>query len=248
MQSVSHVTVFFVRLNTRLSPFVARVVYAMSAHNLNASLACAFRTYHANANEMPDCPIWKALRASTAHPELFKSIEIRELGASQHYVGGGLGCSNPTSQMLKEAAMLYPERTVASVTSIGTGHARTIQIPQLSRLERGLPIRPMAILRALKVTHGIATDNERVAEEMASRFLDAPGIYYRLNVDQGMQSIEPSEWEKQNEIASHTRAYMRKAETNRLVDALVDALHRRQGATKTKQIGRGITRYKMVME
>lgn len=210
----------------------------MSAHNLNAGLPCAFRTYPANANAMPDCPIWKALRASTAHPELFKSIEIEELGVGQHYAGGGLGCGNPTSQLLREAAVLYPDRRVGSIVSIGAGHARTIQITQPAWFERLLPVGALAVSRALKVAHDIATDNERVAEEMAARFSDAKGVYYRLNVDQGMQNIEPSEWEKQSEVASHTLAYMQKVETNRLLDALVDSVQKRRGTIQTHQIGR----------
>lgn len=223
-----------------LSPAAASVIYAMSAHNMNAGLPCAFRTYPANANAMPDCAIWKALRASTAHPELFKSIEIGELGVGQHYIGGGLGCNNPTAQMLKEAATLYPDRPVGSVVSIGTGHARTIQIPQPSWYEPLLPVGTLTIPRALKVAHDIATDNERVAEEMAARFSDSEGIYYRLNVDQGMQSIEPSEWDSQNEVTGHTIAYMQKTEANRLLDDIVASVYERRCATKTQHIGETI--------
>lgn len=208
----------------------------MSAHNMNASLPCAFRTYPAGANAMPDCQIWKALRASTAHPDLFKSIEIEELGLGQHYVGGGLGCGNPTVQMLKEVATLYPDRSVASIISLGAGHVRTIQIPQLSRLKRLLP-GTLVTSHALRAAYGIATDNERAADDMATRFSDAPGIYYRLNVDQGVQSVDPTDWEKQSEVAGHTGAYMQKAETDNLVNALVDGLSRRQAGVPIAQIG-----------
>lgn len=220
----------------------------MSAHNMNAGLPCAFRTYPANANAMPDCTIWKALRASTAHPELFKSIEIEELGVGQHYVSGGLGCNNPTAQMLKEAVILYPDREVGSIISIGTGHARTIQISKPSLFERLLLAGALTASRALGVAHEIATDNERVAQEMADRFSDVKGLYYRLNVDQGMQSIEPSEWEKQSEVAGHTMAYMREKETNRLLDDLVDIVWRRPGTTRAKWLGASSFILKMVFD
>lgn len=224
-----------------------RVVYAMSAHNMNAGMPCAFRTYPANINAMPDCPIWKALRASTAHPELFKTIEIRELGVGQHYVGG-LSFSNPTAQMLKEAATLFPDRAVASVVNIGTGHTRTIQVPHSRRFEHFLPIGALTISRALKVAHEIAMDNERVAEEMADRFSKTKGIYYRLSVDQGMQNIAPSEWGKQSEVASHTTAYLQKVETTQLLDALVDAVQKRRSTTKTYQIGKGVLTLRVLVD
>lgn len=209
----------------------------MSAHNINASLPCAFRSYTASTNVMSDCPIWKALRASMAHPELFKSVEIEELGIKHIFIGGGFGCSNPTAQMLKEASALFPDRFVASVTSIGTGHARTIRIPQPSWLERVLPIGKFVTSRVLRAAHGIAIDNEQVANEMRFRFSRSGDIYHRLNVDQGMQGIEASEWEKQNEVASHSRAYMQLPEVDSLLSSLVASILGRRAIFKTVQIG-----------
>lgn len=181
---------------------------------------------------MPDCPIWKALRASTAHPELFKSAEIEELGIKLQFIGGAFGCSNPTAQMLKEASTLFPDRFVASVTSIGTGHARTIQIPQPSRPGRALPLGAV-----LKVAQAIATDNERVAEEMAARFSNTEGVYYRLNVNQGIQDIRACEWEKQSEVASHAGSYLQLAEVNRRLNRLVLAVQGRRATLAARLIG-----------
>lgn len=232
-------------LNTTLTPIAARVVYAMSAHNMNAGVPCAFRTYSANINQTPDCSIWKALRASMAYPEHFKSIKIEDQkGIAQNYVGGGLGCSNPTAHLIREAATLYPGRLVASVVSIGAGHARTRRVPDPRRSF----FEKLKTTDELKTTREIVTDNERVAEEMAARFSNLNGIYYRLNVDQGMQNIEWDEREMHGQIAAHTHAYTQKRETSRLLDDLVDAVHERRGVTQTNLIGRDISKFKLPVD
>lgn len=211
----------------------------MSSRNMNATLPCAFRTYPANANAMPDCPIWKALRASTAHPELFKSVEIEELGMRHRFIGGAYGCNNPTAQLLMETSTLFPRRSVASVVSIGSGHSQTIQIPLPTRLERALPVNAPITSRALKAARLIAIDNEGVAQAMALRFSHTNDVYYRLNVDQGLQSIKSSEWERRDEVAEHTFAYLRQVEINNLLDTLVATVQMRSPVLSTIHIGEG---------
>ncbi|KAG8713279.1 hypothetical protein FRC11_012735 [Ceratobasidium sp. 423] len=210
------------------------VIYAVFAHNVNASLPCAFRTYPSSAHTMPNCRIWEALRASTAHPRLFKSMEIlnRDFGIAQYYIGGGIGYSNPTAHLLKEAAIAFPDRFVASITSIGTGHTDTIRfpVPGPSTHER---ITPKTIL---ELTHTIAMDNQRVAQEMASYFSGTFGLYYRFDVEQGMQVLEPTELGKQSEITSHTYAYVSSPEVDRRLNSLVKAIRERPKELKTTQI------------
>ncbi|CAE6519771.1 unnamed protein product [Rhizoctonia solani] len=138
-----------------------------------------------------------------AHPELFKSFDIGDPPLNQSFVDAGLGCNNPLAHVLAEVKTLYPERYVASVTSIGTGHTRTIQIPDTSFLRHLLPLAAIIAMKA------IATDTERVAEEIARRFNSTEGVYFRLSVDQGMQTVGMDEWEQLNEVLDHTRAYTR---------------------------------------
>jgi predicted acylesterase/phospholipase RssA len=215
---------------------LVRFVLAMSAYNMNGGSPCLFRTYPANANAMPDCNIWEVLRATMTHPSLFKGIEIGKAGLRERFVQGGLGCGNPTSYLLDEAKRLFPGRKVACIISIGAGHARTIAIPKISRLNRALRLES-SVSRALEATHGMATDNERVADEMSKRFADAKGFYYRLNVNQGMQGIEASEWERLDEVVAHTRAYMRQLESDRSLDAIVEAVRKRNATLDAIDIG-----------
>ncbi|KAG8708674.1 hypothetical protein FRC08_018772 [Ceratobasidium sp. 394] len=67
------------------------IVFAMSKHNMNSGIPTIFRSYHTSINSGPSCTIWEALRATTAHPEMFKSMEIEELGISQPFVDAAMG-------------------------------------------------------------------------------------------------------------------------------------------------------------
>ncbi|CUA71090.1 Nephrocystin-1 [Rhizoctonia solani] len=68
---------------------------------------------------------------------------------------------------------IYPEHTVASVISVGAGHARTIQVPNPSRWLR---------TQDVMVMRDMETDSERVAEEMIARFEGTSDVYFRFNV------------------------------------------------------------------
>ncbi|KAG8724400.1 hypothetical protein FRC09_019018 [Ceratobasidium sp. 395] len=201
------------------------MVFAMSEHNMNASTPRIFRSYQGPNNQMPNCPIWQVLRATMAHPELFKSFEVgKGPTLSESLVGGDVACSNPTPHVLEEFSTIYPGGHIASILCIGAGHARTIQIPKSNSLHW---IMPTNVLMAMK---DIATDSERVAQEMAARFRDTTRLYFRFSVDQGMQDVRMSHWQKKNEVVAHTRAYMQKVEIVGQVDEAAKAL---QGSKET---------------
>ncbi|KAG9085699.1 hypothetical protein FRC06_003491, partial [Ceratobasidium sp. 370] len=207
------------------------MVFAMSKHNMNAGIPCIFRSYQGTANQMPDCAIWEVLCASMAHPELFKSVEIGQPPMRESFVNGGLGCTNPTAHALAEAKALYPAGYLACVVSIGAGRAHTIQIPEPSSRHGLLPANVLAVLK------DIAADGERVAQELTVRFGQTLDVYFRLNVDQGMQNVKLSEWDKLGEVTTHARAYMRQEETSEKIDRVVKAVSERRDAVSMAQIG-----------
>lgn len=180
---------------------------------------------------MPDCTIWEALRATTAHPELFKSIDIGESNVRESFVDGGLGCNNPVSQLLLEAKLMFPGRHVSSIISIGSGHTRTIQIPKPSLFQRILPVNALIALK------DIATDCERAAQAISRRFQNVPGVYFRFNVDQGLQNVGLGEWERLGEVTAHTRAYLRLVETGQRLDSAAEAINFRKSSVATAEIG-----------
>ncbi|CAE7111347.1 unnamed protein product [Rhizoctonia solani] len=203
-------------------------VFAMARHNLNAGLPVMFRSYNADINPGPDCTIWEALYATMAHPDLFKSIEIIDSSIPQSFVGGEIGCCNPLTHVLNEVKRLHPERHIACIISIGAGHARTIQVPSPSRWYR---------IQDVVVMKDMATDSERVAEEMTLRFQDTSNVYFRFNIDQGMQNMKDGSWEKMGEAVQHAMVYMQKSETSQKLEGAVRAGMQRRGTVSTAHAG-----------
>ncbi|QRV95519.1 kinesin light chain [Ceratobasidium sp. AG-Ba] len=206
------------------------MVFAMSKHNMNAGVPTIFRSYNSPDNSTPNCPIWQALRASTAHPEMFDSMCIEELGINQPYVDAAMGCSNPIEHVLAEAKKVYPGRRVSCIVSIGGGHARTIQIPDSNNLSRMFPARVITAMR------DIATDSEKTAQSMDRRFQATPNVYFRLNVDQGVQTMKLGDWDRLSEVMAHTRAYISKVRTNELVQQASKSVRDRTGVIPMKYI------------
>ncbi|CAE6440361.1 unnamed protein product [Rhizoctonia solani] len=196
----------------------------MAQHNLNAGLPILFRSYTVAANPGPDCAISEALHATMAHPDLFKSIDILESSVVQSFVGGELGCNNPIAHVLSEANRIYSEHTIGSVVSIGAGHARTIRVPKPSRWLR---------TQDMLVMKGMATDSERAAEEMVARFEGTSDVYFRFNVDQGMQNMKQGSWERLGETMEHTKAYLQKGEVNQRLQVAVRKIVERRGTVST---------------
>jgi hypothetical protein len=80
------------------------------------------------------------------------------------------------------------------VLSIGTGLGDVVTIDNTR----------LSILNALKK---MATSSRKVAASLDSRYGDS-GQYSRFNVDQGLQDITLSDWEKASKISAHTRNYL----------------------------------------
>lgn len=166
-----------------------------------------------------------------AHPELFKSIDIGEDSIRHSFVGGDLGCSNPIAHVLAEVRELYPDRHISCILSIGSGHTRTIHIPGSSLSRRLLRTKAMVTMRDMVI------DSEREAETMAARFQSAPGVYYRFNVDQGLQEMNMGDWEKLNEVMVHTQKFVAKVDTNREIHRAAGAINGRKTAISVAYVG-----------
>ena len=78
---------------------------------------------------------------------------------------------------------MFPDRHSACIVSIGTGQAETISIPKPDWIQRAIPLDVVDAMRK------IATDCEASAQDAAQRFEHTPGIYFRFNVDQGLQDV-----------------------------------------------------------
>ncbi|KAG5635302.1 hypothetical protein H0H81_011773 [Sphagnurus paluster] len=74
-----------------------------------------FRSYQVGANQNYNCTVWEAVRATTAAPEFFKSINIGN-DPKEEFLGGSLGYSNPTKLLLDEAKDIFALRHVACIS------------------------------------------------------------------------------------------------------------------------------------
>ncbi|KAH7337635.1 hypothetical protein B0J17DRAFT_663689 [Rhizoctonia solani] len=208
------------------------MIFAMSKHNMNASIPTIFRSYQAHSNPAPDCALWEAICASMAHPDLFKSVDIGKHPLTQSFVDGGIGCNNPLAHVLAETRTIYPNRHIASIVSLGAGHTSTTQIPEPIRLHWALPT------NAILAMKNIATDSERVAQEMALRFQKTSNVYFRFNVDQGLQEVKLGEWERLSEVMAHTLVYTSRVEVNQRLEHTAEAIKRRQPTLLSVHLGK----------
>jgi len=199
----------------------------MSALNMNARKPRLFRTYKAPEYQSPNCMIWEAARATSATPTFFERIVINE----EPFIDGGMGGNNPIHQVLQEAELMFPDRHIACIVSIGTGQAETISIPKPDWIQRAIPLDVIDAMRK------IATDCEASAQDAARRFEHASGIYFRFNVDQGLQDVGLEQWDKLNEVRAHTGQYIQMVDVNPRLKAAVVSICGRQGVVPTAQIG-----------
>ncbi|KAG8735777.1 hypothetical protein FRC10_010160 [Ceratobasidium sp. 414] len=182
------------------------------------------RTYNVSRNPSPNCAIWEAARATSAAPSFFKPAVIKQNGLDMRYVDGGLRCNNPTKQVLAEAAECFDlNRQVACILSLGTGQKNTIHLPKAGFFPK------LQLLKVVTLLQKIATDCEEMHQELAER-QQLSEVYFRFNVDQGMQGIGLEEYNRMQEVGAHTRNYLLSYDCNKNVDRAVAKIVDRQGS------------------
>ncbi|KAF8598128.1 FabD/lysophospholipase-like protein, partial [Ceratobasidium sp. AG-I] len=194
------------------------MVCAMSADAIRAGIPTCIRTYRVAANQGPDCTIVEAARATMATPGMFKRAWIQEQAVKTAYIGGGFGCNNPTTYAIKEVEIAFPERSISTVLSVGSGQRHSASVPERRRLSQFLP-------RDLSDTlSSIATDCERTNEELAGKFENTPNVYFRFNAEQGMQDIDQSDLARLSEVQAHTQTYLKHAAVTSRVDQTANSI------------------------
>ncbi|KAG8768965.1 hypothetical protein FRC12_005242 [Ceratobasidium sp. 428] len=190
----------------------------------SASMADRFRTYQVSRNPTPNCHIWEAARATSAAPSFFKPALIKDNGIEMRYIDGGLGYNNPTKLLITEAEEEFgANHQVACILSLGTGQKNTIRLPTAGFIPK------LQLLGVVGLLQKIATECEVTHQELVAR-PQLSGVYYRFNVDQGMQGVGMDEWNRMSEVGAHTRTYLRQNPCNREVDKAVTAILTRQGS------------------
>jgi hypothetical protein len=126
-----------------------------------------------------------------------------------------MGHNNPTAALLLEARVLFPDKQIACIISLGTGQPHTISISKSSLLNQVIP------LDVIKVMQKIATDCEKEHQSFAHHFDGIANFYFRFNVEQGMQNIQLNQWENLSDVAESTRQYV---QSQLVINQLADAV------------------------
>jgi hypothetical protein len=206
----------------------------MAALNITAGTPRLFRTYSTPKYETFNCTIWEAARATSAGPNFFKRIVIGDQGSQHPYIGGGMGCNNPIMQVLEEAELIFPSRHVACIISIGTGQPQTTSLPTRSGFQQAFQqVLPLDIMIAMR---DMAASCERSAREIATRFQGISNVYFRFNVEQGLQNVGLAQWEKLEYVTAHTEDYLHVMEVDQKLGAAVTAIQERQNVVPIVQI------------
>jgi predicted acylesterase/phospholipase RssA len=144
-----------------------------------------FRSYrNYSAGEYVDMTIWQAARATSAAPTYFKRLKIGPSNAQEEFLDGGVGSNNPTKLMMREASKAFEETdVVACIVSLGTG---VMDISEFKTPTFGQKIIPKELINVLKK---MATDCEVTEKEVSHWFSGKPGVYFRFNVERGLEDI-----------------------------------------------------------
>ncbi|KAG8698468.1 hypothetical protein FRC09_007216 [Ceratobasidium sp. 395] len=175
---------------------------------MRAGMPARLRTYAVDANGIPDCTIIEAICSTFAVSGLFKPMDVVEPGDIKS-IYVGLSGFNPMAWLLDEAANLFQNGRLKCAVSIGAGQKQAS-----------------------------ATECERVAEEMLVRFQNRPGHYFRLSVDQGMENIKTTDWEKRLEGTTYARSYLRVSENDAMMTGIVHAVLRKDQGVLTTHLRR----------
>ena len=156
-----------------------------------------FRSYESSWNDIDDCPIWQACRATSAAPTFFPPMVIGNPPTA--YVDGGLQYNNPIRLLLDEARHIWqPTRDIGCIVSIGTGI--------LASRDIGRTLQPL-----FESLQSIATDTEKVArefrEEMKHRHGVEQRVYFRFNVQHGLEQVALEEWKEMDRTKVATQEY-----------------------------------------
>ena len=132
------------------------------------------------------------------------------------YVDGGMGNNNPIRLLMEEQSHIWSRgRKIGCIVSIGTG---MLKVKDVGNNYKGL----------FESLAEIATDTEKVArefeEEVKYRHGDEQPIYFRFNVQHGLEDIGLEEWHEMGRTYGVTRKYLKRQWTQ--VERCVSQLHR----------------------
>ena len=164
----------------------------------------------------PKCTILDAACASINNPDMYEPVVLGVGHNSVTLVNAMMGYANPTKELMREAqtAPFGGENSqLATVISLGAGKDGPLDVSRLNDVMRRS-----------------AAGAERTHQEIHGR-LRAMGIYFRFNVDGGIQLADDA-----GIVRSKTSIYMETEEINNAINNSLTSLQNREGRVSAKQI------------
>lgn len=174
-----------------------------------------FHSYKARAHRSYNCTIVEAALATCAFPGILGPIYIGEPGGEEKFVDAGLGCNNPVRNVLQEATQEL-KGDIVCLISVGSGKE-----PVIAHTPTEKGFKNSAEVNAL--LSRIASDCEAGHEEMLNQFPHGD-IYFRFNVERGLEYTMEEEWLHKGTVHTHTSAYLSKGDVNHSLNKAIESL------------------------
>ncbi|KAK5083672.1 hypothetical protein LTR05_006176 [Lithohypha guttulata] len=202
--------------------------------------------------------LWMTCRATTAAPTFFAPIVINR----RIFVDGAFGnTSNPTRKAhfhfltkvtgYKECPVVWlnigtgSPRPQCDAASTGTRRSSTATIHQRNWKDRLIPNAIREARNLLRDLEAIATDSDRVEEEMEdvidSKANEQPMTFARVSANNGVADVQLDDWRSLGKIEHLTHLYLEQPDVvlklERMADLLAtETLKRRQAQNRKKSL------------
>lgn len=171
-----------------------------------------FRNYSSNVEDV-EPTIWEAGRATSAAATFFDPISIGPYG--EQFVDGATESNNPIERLLEEAQCVWKDidGRMGCIVSIGTG-----QSPLTSWGDNAFKV--VGTLKAL------ATETEKTENRfrMSHEGRKWKKLYFRFNVERGLEKIGLEEHNKMAELATATRIYLDQRDIQERIASFVETV------------------------
>ena len=176
-----------------------RFVCATRAQTVHPVLLRSYTTWQAT-EENYDCFIWEAAKATSAAPLFFEPTQL--MASKATFVDGALHLNNPISEVINEAKSLWPGAGFKSIVSIGTGWIDP----------KGLELSQLKIHNVVKTCVDLAINSHKEAQKFVrddrGKELSQAGVYFRFDVDRGIDTVALDQWQKLDDVDAFTEAYL----------------------------------------
>lgn len=129
-----------------------------------------------------------------------------------------MGFNNPARLVIGEAAKIWRDEDdrfdrnrIGCLVSLGTGYPTVARL-ETGRLQNEILSRVGIPADAIKVMQSIITNTQPVANQLRDDLSD--DVYFRFNVEQGLQAVELFDWEDLEIVRVDTSNYLLQREND----------------------------------